>query len=219
MVYLKILVVEDDKGINDLVSMNLQLVGYEVVQVYDGTSLNQLLQNETIGLVILDVMLPGKDGFQLMEQKVFGSIPVIFLTAKTNLVERVKGLKLGADDYITKPFETEELLARVEAILRRTGEKQTVVRLGSTEVYLDKRTVTVRGKEVELRNREFSLLETLIQNRNIALSREKLLDLAWGYDYLGDTRTIDVHITNLRKKLELEDYIKTVYKHGYRLEV
>ena len=216
---MKILVVEDDKGINDLVSMNLQLVGYEVVQVYDGTSLNQLLQNETIGLVILDVMLPGKDGFQLMEQKVFGSIPVIFLTAKTNLVERVKGLKLGADDYITKPFETEELLARVEAILRRTGEKQTVVRLGSTEVYLDKRTVTVRGKEVELRNREFSLLETLIQNRNIALSREKLLDLAWGYDYLGDTRTIDVHITNLRKKLELEDYIKTVYKHGYRLEV
>ncbi len=216
---MKILVVEDDKGINDLVSMNLQLVGYEVVQVYDGTSLPQLLKNETIGLVILDVMLPGKDGFQLMEQKVFGPIPVIFLTAKTNLVERVKGLKLGADDYITKPFETEELLARVEAILRRTGEKKNVVRLGSTEVYLDKRTVTVRGKEVELRNREFALLETLIQNRNIALSREKLLDLAWGYDYLGDTRTIDVHITNLRKKLELEDYIKTVYKHGYRLEV
>ena len=216
---MKILVVEDEKSINDLVSMSLQLAGYEVVQVYDGSSVGEILKNVQIGLVLLDVMLPGKDGFELMEQKVFGSIPVIFLTARTNLVERVKGLKLGADDYITKPFETEELLARVEAVLRRTNQDTNEFKIGNTVVYLDKRIVTVNGKVVELRNREYALLETLLKNRNIALSREKLLDLVWGFDYLGDTRTIDVHITNLRKKLELEDYIKTVYKHGYRLEV
>ena len=216
---MKILVVEDDKSINDLVTMSLQLVGYEVVQAYEGNSVGEIIQNETVGLVLLDVMLPGINGFELMEQKVFHSIPVIFLTARTNLVERVKGLKLGADDYITKPFETEELLARVEAVLRRTNENTNEFKIGNTVVSLEKRVVTVSGKVVELRNREYALLETLIQNRNIALSREKLLDLVWGFDYLGDTRTIDVHITNLRKKLELEDYIKTVYKHGYRLEV
>lgn len=216
---MKILVVEDDKAINDLVTMNLQLVGYEVVQVYDGNAIEELLQKEKIGLVLLDVMLSGINGFELMEQKVFHEIPVIFLTAKTNLMERVKGLKLGADDYITKPFETVELLARVEAVLRRTSVDKKLVQIGDTVVYLDKRMVTVRGKEVELRNREYELLETLVQNRNIALSREKLLDLVWGFDFVGDTRTIDVHITKLRKKLELEDYIKTVYKHGYRLEV
>ncbi len=216
---MKILVVEDDKAINDLVAMNLQLVGYEVLQVYSGDAIGELLKKEKISLVILDVMLPGSDGFVLMEQKVFHDIPVIFLTAKANLLERVKGLKLGADDYITKPFETIELLARVEAVLRRTNDKETEIRLGNTVVYLEERKVTVNGEEVELRNREFALLETLIRNRNIALSREKLLDLVWGYDYYGDTRTIDVHITKLRKKLDLEDYIKTVYKHGYRLEV
>lgn len=216
---MKILVVEDDKAINDLVAMNLQLVGYEVLQIYDGNAVGELLKNETIGLVLLDVMLPGMDGFTLMENKVFGHIPVIFLTAKANVMERVKGLKLGADDYITKPFETVELLARVEAVLRRTNEDEKEVEIGNTVVYLEKRVVKVRGREVELTNREFELLETLIRNRNIALSRGKLLELVWGYDYMGETRTIDVHITKLRKKLELEDYIKTVYKHGYRLEV
>lgn len=216
---MKILVVEDDKAINDLVALNLQLVGYEVLQAYSGDNLEDVLRKETISLVILDVMLPGSDGFTLMEKKVFHNIPVIFLTAKANLMERVKGLKLGADDYITKPFETIELLARVEAVLRRTNDSETEVHLGNTVVFLNERKVTVGGQEIELRNREFTLLETLIRNRNIALSREKLLDLVWGYDYYGDTRTIDVHITQLRKKLNLEDYIKTVYKHGYRLEV
>lgn len=216
---LKILVVEDDKAINDLVAMNLQLAGYEVLQAYEGSALKELLQHERIGLVLLDVMLPGISGYELMEQHVFHNIPVIFLTAKGNLTDRVKGLKLGADDYITKPFETMELLARVEAVLRRSNAMHREVRLGNTVVDLDRRTVTVGGQAVELRNREFELLETLIANRNIALSREKLLDLVWGYDYFGDTRTIDVHITKLRKKLDLEDYIKTVYKHGYRLEV
>lgn len=214
-----ILVVEDDKSISDLIVMNLKLAGHTCRQVFDGEEAIQIVKAWTPDLVLLDVLLPYQDGFSLMEQKVFRDKPVIFLTAKNATVDKVRGLKLGADDYIAKPFEAVELLARVEAVLRRTGMTQRVFEIGSTVVYLDKRTAAVDGMPVELTNREFDLLEVLINNRNLALSREKLLDLAWGYDYYGDTRTVDVHITKLRKKLKLEAAIKTVYKHGYRLEV
>lgn len=214
-----ILVVEDEKSINDLIVMNLKLAGHTCRQVFDGEEAIQIVKAWTPDLVLLDVLLPYQDGFSLMEQKVFRDKPVIFLTAKNATVDKVKGLKLGADDYIAKPFEAVELLARVEAVLRRTGMTQRVFEIDGTVVYLDKRTAAVDGIPVELTNREFDLLEVLINNRNLALSREKLLDLAWGYDYYGDTRTVDVHITKLRKKLKLEAAIKTVYKHGYRLEV
>ena len=214
-----ILIIEDEKAINDLILINLKLVGHTCCQVFDGRKTAETLAGFPPDLVLLDVMIPEQDGFSLMEQKVFGDVPVIFLTARDSTADKVKGLKLGADDYIVKPFEAVELLARVEAVLRRVKPAERVFTLGNTTVYLDKRTVTVGDHPVDLTNREFELLEVLLNNRNMALSREKLLDLAWGYDYFGDTRTVDVHITKLRKKCKLETYIKTVYKLGYRLEV
>jgi len=215
----KILIVEDEKSISDLILMNLKLVGHESRQAFDGSEAITSLEEFHPDLVLLDVMLPYVDGFSLMEQKAFANIPVIFLTAKDTVSDKVKGLKLGADDYIVKPFEAVELLARVEAVLRRIKPSERICTVGNTIIYLDQRRATVAGRSVDLTNREFELLEVLITNRNIALSREKLLDLAWGYDYFGDTRTVDVHITKLRKKLCLEDCIKTVYKVGYRMEV
>lgn len=214
----KILIVEDEKEISDLLVMNLKLVGHTCKQAFDGNEAKSVLLQWQPDLALLDVMLPGSDGFSLLEQRVLGEIPVILLTARSATADKVKGLRLGADDYITKPFEAVELLARVEAVLRRTGSSQRVFTIGAAVVYLDRRVATVDGVEVELTNQEFALLEVLIENRNLALSRDKLLDLAWGYDYYGDTRTVDVHITKLRKKLKLEQVIKTVYKHGYRLE-
>lgn len=214
-----ILIVEDEKSISDLIVMNLKLVGHVCRQVFDGEEAVSAMNEWQPDLVLLDVLLPYRDGFLLMEQKVFRDKPVIFLTAKNSTADKVKGLKMGADDYIVKPFEAVELLARVEAVLRRAVPAQRIFEIGGTVVYLDQRTAMVDGVSAELTNREFELLEVLINNRNMALSREKLLDLAWGYDYYGDTRTVDVHITKLRKKLKLEDTIKTVYKHGYRLEV
>ena len=215
----KILIVEDEKAINDLMLMNLNLVGYECRQAFDGNETITAIEAERPDLVLLDVMIPFADGFNLMKQKTFGDVPVIFVTAKDNVSDRVKGLKLGADDYIVKPFEAVELLARVEAVLRRVKPAERIFTFGNTTIHLDKRIAAVDGVTADLTNREFELLEVLINNRNLALSREKLLDLAWGYDYYGDTRTVDVHITKLRKKLNLENYIKTVYKLGYRLEV
>ena len=214
-----ILIVEDEKAINDLIAMNLKLVGHECSQVYDGRAAAEFVRSTRPDLVLLDVMLPQIDGFSLLERNAFQGLPVIIVTAKENTADKVKGLKLGADDYIAKPFEAVELLARVEAVLRRTKPSQRVFTIGSTEICLDERVASVDGIPVELTNREFELLEVLINNSNLALSREKLLELAWGYDYFGDTRTVDVHITKLRKKLRLEEHIKTVYKHGYRLEV
>jgi len=214
-----ILIVEDERSISDLILMNLKLVGHTGCQAFDGREAAAALEKSKPDLVLLDVMIPYTDGFSLMEQKVFGNIPVIFLTAKDSTVDKVKGLKLGADDYIIKPFEAVELLARVEAVLRRVKPTERVIAIENTSIYLDQRVATVDGQPADLTNREFELLEVLINNRNIALSREKLLNLAWGYDYFGDTRTVDVHITKLRKKLRLEHYIKTVYKLGYRLEI
>jgi len=214
-----ILIVEDEKSINDLIQMNLKLMGYECIQAFDGSEAISILETHKPDLVLLDVMIPYLDGFSLMEQNVFGEIPVIFLTAKDSVADKVKGLKLGADDYISKPFEAVELLARIEAVLRRSEPAQRVFTIGKVEVNLDQRIAVADGVTADLTNREFELLEALINNRNMALSREKLLELAWGYDYFGDTRTVDVHITKLRKKLNLENNIKTVYKLGYRLEV
>jgi len=212
------LIVEDEPSINDLIAMNLELVGHTSEQAYDGNQALACLKDNTYALVILDVMLPGLDGFALMEHVGPGT-PVIFLTAMGNLSDRVKGLKLGADDYIVKPFEAVELLARIDAVLRRTQRTSPLFSLNGTVVNLDSRVVTVDGQAMEMTLREFELLETLIKNKNIALSREKLLHLVWGYDYIGETRTVDVHIQKLRKKLNWENRIKTVYKLGYRLEV
>ena len=214
-----ILIVEDEKPISDLILMNLKLVGHAGKQAFDGDEAIIAMEDFQADLVLLDVMLPYKDGFSLMEQKAFDNIPVIFLTAKDSITDKVKGLNLGADDYIVKPFETVELLARIEAVLRRIKPSERTITIDNVSVHFDKRTVTMDDASIELTNREFELLEVLVNNRNIALSREKLLDLAWGYDYFGDTRTVDVHITKLRKKLNFENRIKTIYKLGYRLEI
>jgi len=214
-----ILIVEDEEPISDLILMNLKLVGHTGMQAFDGDEAIKAMDEFKPDLVLLDVMLPYKDGFSLMEQKTFENTPVIFLTAKDSIMDKVKGLKLGADDYIVKPFEAVELLARVEAVLRRVKPTERVIAIDNVSIHLDQRVVTVDDVPVDLTNREFELLEALILNRNIALSREKLLDLAWGYDYFGDTRTVDVHITKLRKKLSFENRIKTIFKLGYRLEV
>lgn len=213
-----ILIVEDEEAINRLIKQNLRLAGHDCTQVFDGLEAKKVLEEEnTFDLIIMDVMLPFIDGFTLMQY--VKEIPVIFLTAKSQLEDKITGLTSGAWDYLTKPFEMLELIARINLVLEKTQKDNKGIWISDVYVNLEARTVSKDGEEVELAKQEFDLLEILIQNRNIALSREKLLDLAWGYDYMGDTRTVDVHITKLRKKLNLEQYIKTVYKTGYRLEI
>ena len=211
-----ILIVEDDKDINDLIARNLKLVSHTYQQVFDGISAITAAEGD-FDLILLDVMLPGLDGFGVI-QKISGT-PTIFITAKDGLEDRLTGLSLGADDYIVKPFEMLELLARIEAVLRRTKKNNTSFNLDGANIDMTTRTAKVNGQEVDLSPKEFDLLEVLIRNQNIALSREKLLELAWGYDYFGETRTVDNHIQKLRSKLGWEERIKTIYKLGYRLEV
>ncbi len=215
----RILVVEDEKPINDLITMNLKLVGHQFLKAYDGPGALSVLDQEEIDLILLDVMLPGLDGFEMMRRIRHLNIPVIFITAKDSLADRITGFELGADDYIIKPFEILEMLARVNVVLRRSTKEHIGLIIDGVEVRLAGRQVYKHGQAVELTAREFELLEVLIQNRNIALSREKLLELAWGYDFEGETRTVDVHIRQLRRKLGWEDRIKTIFKLGYRLEV
>ncbi|MDP4093994.1 MAG: response regulator transcription factor [Bacillota bacterium] len=213
-----ILIVEDEPAINELIKRNLQLVGHRCVSAFDGRqALDLIEQPNSFDLVLLDIMLPGLDGFTVFDR--IQAIPVIFLTARNSLNDRVKGLNMGAYDYIVKPFEMLELLARVDATLRRTKTENDTYVIDNIKIDLSSRQIFVDGKNTECTPKEYELMEVLIKNRNIALSREKLLELAWGYDFEGDTRTIDVHIQKLRKKLGLEDRIKTVYKLGYRLEV
>jgi Response regulators consisting of a CheY-like receiver domain and a winged-helix DNA-binding domain len=213
----RILIVEDDKNIRELIRMNLQLAGYHCTLCRDGKEMEESLSGGKFDLILLDVMLPGLSGFDLIGR--CSGTPVIFVTAKEELQDKLNGLTLGAEDYIVKPFEMMELIARVNVVLRRFRQGETCFNLGGVTVNLDQRQVFREEREIDLTPREFSLLEVLITNRNIALSRDKLLELAWGYDYEGETKTVDVHIQRLRKKLGWEKYIRTVIKLGYRLEV
>lgn len=212
-----ILIVEDEIAINELVKRNLQLVGHQCTSVFDGQSAISKIESHTYDLIILDIMLPELDGFEVFKKS--HEIPTIFLTARSSLSDRIMGFSMGADDYLTKPFEMLELLARVEAVLRRTQKNKNSFEAGTVKIDFDSRQVYYGGQLVECTPKEYELLEVLVNNRNIALSRERLLELVWGYDYEGDTRTIDVHIQKLRKKLGWENVIKTVYKLGYRLEI
>ena len=213
-----ILVAEDEIPINDLICKNLKLLGYKTAQAFDGPEALRLAEKENFDLVLLDVMLPGMSGFQV-KTRLAKDLPVIFVTAKTSVSDQLTGLNLGAEDYITKPFDTLVLIARVENVLRRTKKNDAVFTIKDCVIDLSMRTVYKNGERVDLALQEYNLLEALVLNRNFALSREKLLQLAWGYDYSGDTRTVDVHIQRLRKKLGLYEEIATVYKYGYRLEV
>lgn len=212
----KILVVEDDRHINELIRRSLKLAGHECTCCFDGKQALELIAGQQHDLILLDVMLSGISGFDLISK--IKDTPVIFVTAKGELEDKLLGLSLGAEDYIVKPFEMLELLARVNVILRR-NQKEEMVQIGNTYVNLNKRTVKMNGQDVTLTPQEFKLLEVFIQNKNIALSRDKLLELAWGYDYEGETKTVDVHVQKLRKKLDLEHAIKTITKLGYRLEI
>lgn len=214
----KILIVEDDATISDLIKLNLKMIGYETRQAYDGTQALEIIEKEEFDLILLDVMLPKLDGFSIIGKIKHKDMPIIFLTAKASIVDKVQGLKMGADDYIVKPFESVELLARIEAVLRRYGKKKDILSFKDLEVYLEQMIVKKQGNTIDLTLKEFELLNLFIRNKGIALSREKLLEKVWGYDYLGETRTVDMHIQKLRKKLDLEGEIKTVYKVGYRLE-
>ena len=213
----KILMIEDEKAINDLVKLNLELVGHECSQVFHGAIGLEEVMRFRYDLIILDVMLPGYSGFEIIEH--IGDTPVIFVTAKSSAEDKISGFRLGADDYITKPFNIIELVERVKAVLRRTKADVKYFEFDSIRVEFDTRRVYKDGVEVFLKPREFDLLEMLISNRNLALSREKLLSLVWEFDYEGDTRTVDVHIQRLRQKLGLSERIKTVYKTGYRFEI
>ena len=211
-----ILIAEDERAINDLIKLNLTLVGHKCEQVFDGAAaLAQALSGQ-YDLVILDVMLPELSGFEII-----GKIktPVIFVTARVSVEDRLRGLKLGADDYIVKPFEILELVERVKAVLRRTKGDCEAFEFDGIRVEFDTRRVYKDGAEVILKPKEFDLLSAFITNRNLALSREKLIELVWNFDYEGDTRTVDVHVQKLRQKLGITDRLKTVYKMGYRLEI
>jgi two-component system alkaline phosphatase synthesis response regulator PhoP len=214
-----ILIVEDELAIADLISINLKLVGHHTHQIHNGNEVMPYIKAHKPDLIVLDIMLPGKDGFELIKEIEPLKIPVIFLTAKDALVDKLTGLKLGADDYVVKPFEVLELLARIETVLKRHEVNGKVFIIENLRVHLDEHMVFLDDEPIELTAKEFELLAVLIKNKNIALSREKILESVWGYDYCGDTRTVDVHIQRLRKKLGLNDRIKTIFKLGYRLEV
>ena len=213
-----ILIVEDDDSITELIQMNLSKEGYPCTCAHDGTEGAGLLEKKHFDLILLDIMLPGMDGYTLLEQIKPTGTPVIFLTAKGSVEDRIRGLRAGADDYLSKPFQIGELLARVEAVLRRTGGKEDKLILWDVSIDLDSRQVTKDGCPVILTAKEFDLLAQLAQNRNVALHRETLYKKVWKEPFLGETRTLDAHIQRLRKKLNWEDRIKTIFRIGYRLE-
>ena len=216
----KILIAEDETPIANLLQTALEGAGYRCVRAADGAAAADKLESMPFDLVLLDIMLPRADGYEVLEYCKSLEVPVIFLTAKGSLQDRVKGLKLGAEDYITKPFELMELLARVETVLRRCGKTGRVLSLPpDIEIDTASRVVKKNGQSVPLTAKEYELLLLFIQNKNIALYRDRIYERVWGEEYWGDSRTVDLHIQRMRKKLGLEKRLVAVYKVGYRLEV
>ena len=216
---IKILVVDDEKPICDLIDLNLSASGYQCRTVQDGLEALNIIESEPFDLILLDIMLPGAYGYDIMEYIRPMGIPVIFITAKHEVRDRVKGLKLGADDYLVKPFDVVELVARVEAVLRRYNKTDQILTAGDVSVDVEAHRVTKAGKPVELTNKEFGLLVLFIRNKNVALFRETLYEKVWEGEYFGDSRTLDLHVQRLRRKLGWEHSLVAVYKVGYRLEV
>ena len=215
----KVLVLEDESSIRSFIVINLIRAGYEVVEAETGEeALEKLSENPDVRVTLLDIMLPGIDGFELFSYMEKYNIPVIYMTAKTDSASEVKGLMDGAEDYIVKPFDMMTLMVRIEKVLKRTGRLNTVYRVRDIEVNSETRVVTKAGEEVELQPLEFDVLLTLLKNKNLTVSREQLLSEVWGYEYAGETRAVDMKISNLRKKLNLGDAIRAIPKLGYRLE-
>ena len=220
---LKVLVVDDEERMRKLISDFLKIKGYETVEAGDGEeAIDVFFADKEIALIILDVMMPKMDGWEVLKTvREHSKVPVIMLTARTEETDELKGFEYGADEYISKPFSPKILVARVEAILRRSGVSQDeVVRIGGIEVDKSAHSVKIDGKEIELSFKEYELLLYFIENKGIALSREKILNNVWNYDYFGDARTIDTHVKKLRSKMGAKgDYIKTVWGMGYKFEV
>ena len=216
---LKVLIVEDEKAISNLILINLKAEGYSCTCAYDGKEAADQIEKNNYDLILLDIMLPEIDGYELLEYIRPTETPVIFITAKGNLHDRVQGLRLGADDYIVKPFQISELTARVDALLRRMGKSVTQFSLFGVEINTESRIVTKDGIPIDLTLKEFDLLVELIRNKNVALYRDRLYEKVWNEPFTGETRTLDSHNQRLRKKLDWDEHIKTVFRIGYRLEV
>ena len=219
---LKILVVDDESRMRKLVHDFLAKAGYQILEAEDGAeALDIYFANSDIALVILDVMMPKLNGYEVLKEiRAYSKVPVVMLTARGEEHDELKGFELGVDEYISKPFSPKILVARVQALLRRNKENTGSEVLEVGDIRLDKaaHTVTIAGKDVELSYKEFELLTYLMENKGIALSRERILNSVWNYDYFGDARTIDTHVKKLRSKLGECDYIKTVWGLGYKLE-
>ena len=215
---IRILIVEDERPIARLIDWNLTDRGYACTQVHDGLAAADLIETECFDLILLDIMLPGADGFELMDQIRPTGTPVIFITARSGVSDRVRGLRAGADDYLVKPFELVELIARVESVLRRAGKVEERYEIG--DVVLEPRSmlVTRAGRPVSLTHKEYELLLLFARNRNIALFRDTIYQRVWEAEFDGDSRTVDLHVQRLRKKLGWQKRLVAIYKVGYRLE-
>lgn len=216
---IRILVVDDEKPICDLIDINLSAAGYDCKTVQDGLAAIDLIEREDFDLILLDIMLPGADGFDIMEYIRPLKVPVIFITAKNDVRDKIKGLKLGAEDYLVKPFDVLELMARVEVVLRRYSKTEQVLKAGDVTVDLEARKVNRGGKQVVLTNKEYGLLVLFIQNKNVALFKETLYEKVWKDEYIADSRTLELHVQRLRRKMGWEKNLVAVYKVGYRLEI
>lgn len=216
---IKVLIVEDEKPIRDLIDIQLSAAGYSCITASDGMEASDLIETKIFDLILLDIMLPGINGYELMEYIQPTGIPVIFITAKYEVRDRVKGLRLGADDYIVKPFDIVELLARVETVLRRYHKADSCAEIEDVIIDFDAHTAYKNGRKLDLTAKEFGLLSLFVHNKNIALYRETLYEKVWEGEFDGDSRTVELHVQRLRKKLGWEHCLVTVYKIGYRLEV
>ena len=216
---IRVLIVEDEKPISDLIKLSLTKAGYSCTCAYDGTTAANLLEEEHFDLALLDVMLPEVNGFELMEYIQPTGTPVIFITAKNSVDDRVKGLRMGAEDYIVKPFEVMELLARVEVVLRRYQKTEDVLTVGDLTIDMRSLQVQRNGETILLTKKEWDLMLLFAQNPGAALYRETIYERVWGGEYPVGSRVVDLHIQRLRKKIGWEDKLQTVNRVGYRLEI
>ena len=214
-----ILIVEDEKAISDLIKINLTDAGYVCQCAYNGLDAADFIESNNYDLILLDIMLPKINGYELMEYIKSLEIPVIFITAKSSVNDRVKGLLMGAEDYIVKPFEIVELLARVEVVLRRFQKSNPTLIAGNITINTVSRLVYQNNSIINLTPKEYELLLLLIRNKNISLFRDKIAEKVWGQSFDCNSRTLDLHIQRLRKKLKLEKNLKAIYKVGYRLDI
>ena len=215
---IRILAVDDERPITELLRVTFERAGYSCGCAYDGIQAADLIEKETFDLILLDIMLPGIDGFELMDYIATTGIPVIFLTAKNAVSDRVKGLKMGAEDYVIKPFDILELLARVEGVLRRHGKLQTSIRIDDLESNPLSMQVTKGGEKVTLTRKEYELLLLCARNQGVVLPKNTIYERGWGGEYPENTRTVELHIQRMKRKVGWDDRIRPVYGMGYRLE-